>query len=356
MNIFHVTRCVSAPRPYGGFNRSQQILGILSRHGINCRSIDLFAAEFGHRGPNLRAGLALALRSDFPQPRTYSRLWIAGHYHRLLAAAIAREADMRPVLIWENTEDDLLASAAQQLGLKVIAVPHDLVTLNRPTHGDTWPDLAREVRGLSRSDALFAISLEERWLLQLLGCSAGWLPYFPPAALETSLLRTRAQRRPAADAPILMLGSATNPQTRAGLEHQLKLLRAVSPALGRKVVLAGNGTQDLAALAGENVEMRGAISDSELTTLMAEAAVLWTYQAAGTGALTRVVEALLAGLPVAGGGVALRSTAHLADVFPVETIAQLHQLLPLLPVVAAQPLPPTQAEEDFVKTVTALAS
>ena len=192
MNIFHVTRCIAAPRAYGGFNRSQQILGILSRQGINCMSIDLFAEDFGGRAGNLRAGLALALRRGFPKPRSYSRLWVAGHYHRLLASALARQPAIRPVLIWEDTEDDLLAYAATQLGLKVIAIPHDLVTLNRPASREPWPDLAREVRGLARSHGLFTISEEERWLLQLLGCSAGWLPYYPPAALETSLLRARA--------------------------------------------------------------------------------------------------------------------------------------------------------------------
>ena len=151
MNIFHVTRCLAAPRAYGGYNRSQQILGILSRQEIHCMSINLFAEDFGGRAANVRAGLALVLRRGFPQPRSYSRLWIAGHYYRLLASALARQPAIRPVLIWENAEDDLLAHAATQLGLKVIAVPHDLVALNRPANPKTWPDLAREVRGLARS-------------------------------------------------------------------------------------------------------------------------------------------------------------------------------------------------------------
>jgi glycosyltransferase involved in cell wall biosynthesis len=259
------------------------------------------------------------------------------------------------VLIWENTQDDLLAHAAARLGLKVIALPHDLVALNRATIHEPWRALAREVRGLAGSDQVITIALEERWLLRLLGCPARWLPYYPPAAVEASLRRARLLRRPAAHAPILILGSTANPQTRAGLEHQLQLLRAAGPIAGRRVVLAGNGTADLTDLAGKNIEVRGAVSDGELTTLMAEAAVLWTYQAAGTGALTRIVEALIAGVPVAGGGVALRSTAHLAHVYPAETVAELAALLPSLPAVAAQPARPTAAEQEFIGQVKALA-
>jgi hypothetical protein len=230
------------------------------------------------------------------------------------------------------------------------------VTLNRAVAPEPGADFTREVRGLVHSDSVFTISLEERWLLRLFGCSADYLPYFPPAAVEESLLRARQNRRPAADAPILLLGSVTNPQTRTGLEHQLRLLRAAAPALDRRVILAGNGTQDLAPLAGANIEVRGAVSDEDLTTLMAETAVLWTHQAAGTGALTRVAECLIAGLPVAGSGVALRSTSHLSDVYAVETVDDLRRLLPTLPRVAVRPLPPSQAEREFAEKVTALGS
>lgn len=356
MNVFHVTRCIATPRAYGGFNRSQQILGILARHDIHCLPIDLFSEEFGDRSGNVRAGLAPALGANFPQPRSYARLWTAGRFHRMLAASQARHPDVRPLLIWESTGDELFGYAAAQMGLKVVALPHDLVTLNRVPAPEPGPELAREVLGLKRCDGLFTISREEQWLLGLFGCPADFLPYFPPAALEASLLRARQNRRPPANAPILLLGSISNPQTRAGVEHQLQLLRSAAPAPGRRVILAGNGTEALAALAGANVEVRGAVSDEALATLMAESAVLWTYQAAGTGALTRIVEALLAGLPVAGGGVALRSTAHLRDVYPVETVAELAALLPLLPPVAAQPVPPLQAEQELVKKVTALAA
>jgi hypothetical protein len=355
MKVLHVTRCLAAPRAYGGYNRSRQILEALSLHAVDCIPVDLFAPDFGGRTGNLRAGLALAWQRGFPAPRTYARLWIAGHYHRLLAAAVARQPAVHPVLIWENTQDDLLAYAAARLGLRVVALPHDLVALNRPAGPDTWPALAREVRGLAGCNGLFTISLEERWLLRLLGCAAECLPYYPPAEIESLLLQVRQQRRPAVNAPVLILGSTSNPQTRAGLAHQLQLLRDAGSALGRRIVLAGNGTSDLAELAGPGVEVRGTVGDGELSTLMAEAAVLWAYQAAGTGALTRVVEALVAGLPVAGGGVALRSTGHLSHVYPAGTVAELMALLPSLPAVAARPARPLQAERDFAGGVKALA-
>jgi hypothetical protein len=355
MKVLHVTRCTAGPRAYGGFNRSRQILETLSLHGIDCTTVDLFAPDFGERAGNLRAGLALALRRGFPAPRSYARLWIAGRYHRLLATALARSPAVHPVLIWENTQDDLLAHAAAQLGLKVVALPHDLVALNRPAGRETWPALAREVRGLAGCAGLFTISLEERWLLRLLGGAAEWLPYYPPAEIESLLLQVRRQRRPAVNAPILILGSTSNPQTRAGLAHQLQLLRAAGPTFGRRVVLAGNGTSDLAALAGPDIEVRGTVGDDELAALMTEAAVLWTYQAAGTGALTRVVESLVAGLPVAGGGVALRSTGHLAHVYPAETVAELNALLPSLPAIATPPVRPLRAEREFAGRVKALA-
>ncbi len=352
---FHSTRCLPGARAYGGVNRSQQLLHVLQAAGGQPVPLNLFPNEHADRNGNLRAGLALALRRDFPGARTYSRIWTAGRYARLLGAARFANPGTPPLLLWENTADDLLAHAARSAGFQVVALPHDMVALNREGKGDRLPAFNEEIRALARTLATFTISEEENWLLRLFGCDSEWLPYHPSPLVEAPLLATRANRRPGPNAPVLILGSISNPQTRAGILHQLEMLRACPGIVGRQILLAGNDTDTLAPLIPPGVTLLGSASDDVLQDLLQTCAVIWIYQHTGTGALTRVVETLLAGLPVAGGGLALRSAHHHPDVHPADTPDDLARLLPFLPSCARQPRRPIAAETLFARKIRLLA-
>lgn len=353
-SVLHSTRCIAGAQAYGGVNRSLQVLAALERGGGAPVKIDIYDKDVSHRLANLRAGLSLASQKSFPGSRTYARLWTAGRFSRILNRARKAHPDCAPVLLWENTQDILLAHAAMAAGLRVIALPHDIVALNECGKSDRHSAFHDEVKTLARTDYVFPISEEENWMLRLFGCTSEHLPYHPESSLERSLLACRARRQPAPDAPILILGSVTNPQTRAGILHQLQLIKESPGVITRPILLGGNGTESLAAQIPPGVKLCGSLSADELNRLLEISAAIWIYQHVGTGALTRVVEMLLAGLPVVGGGLALRSTRQHADVYQADTPEELALLLPRLPTHAKLPERPLKAEKVFIDRIRKL--
>jgi hypothetical protein len=75
------------------------------------------------------------------------------------------------------------------------------------------------------------------------------------------------------------------------------------------VMLAGYGTEALAGDAPPRVRVLGGQSWEALTDLLAGAAALWVHQAPMSGALTRIPEALIAGVPVVANGWGARGHA-----------------------------------------------
>lgn len=353
--VFHSTRCLPGARPYGGVHRHRQILHLLSLGGIQPVSLDLFDRSTRGRASNILSGLPLLFSARFPASRTLSTLWSTGRFSRIVRRAIAAHPGCRPLLLWENTSDPLLAHAALGAGLRIIALPHDFVSLNRPSASVSLRSFGQELGLLRRVHSVQTISEEETILLRLVGCEADWLPYFPAPDLEADFHNIRAARCPADDAPLLILGSTVNPQTREGILAQLAQLAATSKPFPRRVLLAGNGTASLHPHIPPGVTLLGPITDAELRKLLPTVVALWVNQYAGTGALTRIPEMLLAGVPVIGSGVALRSARHLASTYQADSMAAIESILPTLPRIATAPFRPTEAEARFVARVTQAA-
>src|SRR6202000_2291777 len=86
------------------------------------------------------------------------------------------------LMIWENTTRFYPLRESRRRALKVVAVPQHTEALdsNAPARHGTkqlLESLSREVGALVATDAVFALSREDAWLLRLCGAEAFCLPY-----------------------------------------------------------------------------------------------------------------------------------------------------------------------------------
>jgi hypothetical protein len=251
-----------------------------------------------------------------------------------------------------------VAAAAGKFGLSLIAMPHNFEALI-PTEwpprldlDDTFWLMRRDIEWLSRADRVWAIGTLDQELLQLFGIPARLLPYRPPTARRDELLAIRRQRSQFPSSHILILGSALNAPTRAGMVELLRFLRGHPVRM--PLVVAGFGTETLAAEAGTGVHLAGEQSDASLRELLVGARALWVHQGPMTGALTRITEALIAGVPILANTWAARSVPANPGLF---VYANLSEAAGLLKSELALPTPPdiSRYEEDFVADLRMLA-
>jgi hypothetical protein len=288
---------------------------------------------------------------------------LLGHRTLFYREALARHAGVR-VLLWETTYDSILPELARRAGYRVVALPHNLESLVSeavfadPAY-DPLDDLRAEIRRLGRADAVYTIAREERWLLEARGVAADYLPYHPDPALAAECRRMRerreAQARGGAAGPLLVLGSALNPATARGMRLQLEWL-AAEPDPSRSVVVAGRQTERvLADCSGPGVALVGGVSREQLTELMVQCSALLIHTVAGAGAVTRIPEALLAGIPVIANSNAARDQFGTPGVHVYANRAEFAALVRArLPVPPAPPAP-TAAELRFTDQLRRLA-
>lgn len=359
MTLYRITRALRQASRYGGWNRAEQIREALEELDAPWVEVDFFDRRFGQRGANLRAGLGLWPRLPGPL-RTgglrarYRTLWTLGQMFRLLQSAQAQKGGPG-VLIWENTDDPLVAVAARATGARLVALPHNINTLyhRRPEMPlEQWTiALAAELAGLAQAHGVVAIAAEEHNFFRLADLPASLLPYFPPSEHRRELATQRESRSERPET-VLVLGSAQNEQTATGMRTQLQWALGWSEASRRRVVVAGVETERLAsAFPGAGFTFAGRLSDEALRQQMQLAAVLWVHQEHGTGVLTRIPDALCAGVPVVANRLAARGWIGVPGVHVVDYPEQLEAALEGPGAATEPPFPAlaTKAFQDLVR-------
>lgn len=333
---------------HGGNARSEQIAELVAEAGFTYQVIERTGA--GHPLSDRLRGLALK--------SLHRRRWrnipafLLGFYITLLDRTLGTHPGPR-VLLCEDTLLPVPLWRAHRHGFKTIALPHNVETLSGI--GSDLHALGAELEAMQLADEIFCIADEDAWLWTNLGLRAQVLPYFPLGARRRRLAAIAASRptHQGPDAPWLLLGTAHHAPTREGMRT---VLRWLEPALaaGLPFVVAGHGTESLAAEAPSRAVFTGSISDEELDSLLRRARGLVVHQERGTGALTRIPEALTAGLPVLASRLAARSTGSLFGVTRYETADELLALVQS----PTPPIPPPRAPagDAFITRLRALAS
>jgi glycosyltransferase involved in cell wall biosynthesis len=344
---------------HGGNRRARQIFDLLSRTGPG-------VAPMTSVRDRAMAGLQLArwrtaldyVRDVHVDPLRRARV-LAGFARNYGDArrGLALHPKAR-VLIWEDTTNAHVMRAAKDAGLRVVAVPQNLESLvpdmAEGRTGQVLPwSFEYEVAQLARADRVYTISREEQWLLRLRGIDAQYVPFFPGAAERERWLALRAARQGPFDRYVI-LGSAVNPPTRAGIHDILRWLASAPDTARAEIHVAGYGTEVFRELASDRIKVHGALGDDELFAQLRRARAVLLHQGAAVGALIRVSEMLLAGIPVIANPIAARSTGQYQGVVIYESMQQLAGLLgretwepPPLPGV------PDALEHEFIEDVRA---
>lgn len=241
--------------------------------------------------------------------------------------------DKDVVFIWEHTNDYAPMCLMKAAGAKVIAYPHNLESLV-PTQTDFMTGkkspywLYEEIERLKMCDEVYCISKEETWLLSLYGVNAFYFPYYPPKEAEKNFVKVKEARQVDIDRKnrkYLILGSATNPPTRMGMEKLVNEL--ADKDMNYQIHVAGYGTESLGRIENSMIFYHGALNNEELFHLLAETDGLIINQPPTSGALTRIAEMRVAGIPVFVNFAAARDYYNLDGVVVYSSFGELKNLL-----------------------------
>ena len=290
----------------GPEKRTSQITELIASLGFELEEMHP-AANFGKLRTRI-AGLVARLQAGSHASVDGAGIGLLGYRYLFYRNAISRHHGLR-ILIWETTYDTLLPKMARKAGYRILALPHNLESLvsehvfSRPSY-DPSVDLGSEVKRLKKSDAIFTISKEERWFLEARGLSVGYLPYFPDSILasECGYIRKLRIARTASDGsvpgPLLLLGAAYNPATLRGMQLQLSRLASLGASCPSVVVAGPETDSKLGSFSSSRVNVLGRIPREHLVELLISCKAMLIHTAAGAGAVTRIPEALLSGVPV----------------------------------------------------------
>lgn len=211
--------------------------------------------------------------------------------------------------------------------IRLVAFPHNLESLSfgRRTvlSGETAPGwFVEEIKILRKCDYVVTISLEEQWLLQLYAIKAGFLPYIPSKQEHSRLLRVRMRRNQYRGGDYLLaLGTFSNPPTRQGMLDIVDF--CIQTGCPAKIIIAGFDTGEILRLCEnlpENITVLGAVTPERLEELLVGCRAVLVYQKCGTGALTRLIELCIAGVPVLANTTSLRSHQNIRGFVPFDDL------------------------------------
>lgn len=343
---------------HGGNHRSAQILELIERSQLSITRLnrpllsnvrDRYLAAIGAFVNPQTVGFMLKHQIQV-QP-SLKNVAFCGFQRQLYAQVLTQHSGSK-LLIWEATKNYVAPYVAKDQNFKVIAVPQNLESFVPDAFHES---LSTEIQALAEADIVFCISREEEWLLRLHGANAHYLPYYPSSSIEQHLLAIRRDRT--SQNRYLILGSAGNPPTREGMIEQIQWLKQIRQHLSFEVDIVGYGTESLQEYCDETFVLHGGISDERLSTILMQAKAALVHQTASSGALTRIPELLIAGIPVIANSNACRSAFSYSGVYCYDDLLELldhlkqplEEFPPLLP-------RPVAAEKRFIDALQHLQS
>ena len=287
----------------GASKRTAQIHELLSKE-FDLINLNKISRVFFRRFKRYTAALRLWIKhpikiksfKDFPQ---------LGYHYLNYRKTVKANQNKVPYLFWESTRQNYHYAPFiyKQLGCKLIAFPHNLESLvpgqnsavsNKPS--PLWLD--EELDQLRLCDHVFTISEEEQWFLSLNKIKSTYYPYFPTNILTEKLLSIRKLREHnVTNNFYLIFGSFFYEPIGKGLLEVLKVLNETNI----HVKITGFGSDaifnGIDYALNKNLEPLGETTPSELNDLLASCKGVIINQALSSGALTKLKELQIAGVP-----------------------------------------------------------
>lgn len=321
MRKFEITRFTlfkSDPFGHGGEKRTAQITELLLEVDIKWRNIPTGMEP--RRFSIYYIKKCFRLITLFTKVYGITRKWIHPliFYRTLkLVSQFTGVLDLEDdksskVILWEATkmEFSYVIPLFKEKGFKIVAVPHNIESfvpgLKSGLTNRTSPNwLMEEVAILKKCDKVFVISKEESLLLRQFGVNAQYFPYFPPVETFEYLIKIRKNRTENKKVnnerkKILMLGSAINAPTKEGMIDRINFFNENIYVKSYDLIIAGYGTKEL-ELPGNyqhNIRLLGELTNHQLADVLTATDILLIHQPATAGALTRIIEMLIAGIPI----------------------------------------------------------
>ncbi len=352
------------PNGDGGYRRTSQIDELIrsAEFGISdiVKNLPLSSTSRWSRYIN---GIRMIVKHRFKIYPSYKMIGYCGYLYQKYQQALNQHRGKK-ILLWEENREQyyMIPYAAKDADFQIIAAPHNLESLfleniDHFTHKSLPDSLKNEIKHLSLADVVFCISREEQWLLKLFGIDADFLPYYPPQSVLSNLLKVRQLRQPTQENKFLILGTAGNRITKMGIIELIKLLKIIQNKIEFKVDIAGYGTEILKKHCDDInlITLHGTVEPEKLNQLLISTKAVLIYQRSGVGALTRIPEMLIAGIPVIANSNACRSAFGYHGVYCYDNLDELAELMSRKLDSTSVPQRPKKAEKRFIDCLKKMA-
>ncbi|KZL48956.1 MULTISPECIES: hypothetical protein [Cyanophyceae] len=379
ITLFRDTHFLSLSEGHGGNRRTLQIKEILSRANyevIDLRDNPKLIQEFLEQS---FFKIIIQLIKIIPYFFRYFA-FIFPDYKKFISSVIKTwqlrekltyntyDKSKEKILICEDSLNFLTPRFAKKQGFKIISLPHNFDSIssndcNFSNLSSNFRSLKNEIMHFHCSDHIFCISREEQWFLRLCGLKSDYLPYYPPESIVKNILEIRNDRAcinfddSSRSKQFVILGTYLNLPTKHGIIELVEWFNSFDKLINIKVYIAGFGTEKLKDEISlhSNLELLGTLSDQELTNVLIQTSAVIINQRYGLGALTKIPELLIAGVPVVVNGIAARSYHNYDGIYVYENKQELCDLLLsnklYTPSILERPL---QDETRFINTLNAL--
>ena len=294
---------------FGGYYRTSQIMELLSDAGCDVRLIDRSSIFF----------------SRAKRMRTWLQLWkdlrnlSLRDQHRVVHDFLVMRHVLRgghKILITEGIVDRLKFKAALSSGVPVVCFPECWTAL-LPGYRDSLTGAVKEdALKLQRIlyekvDGVGWISREELWLGRNLGLTGEYVPYYPCVDHHANLSEIRQKRKEkgALERYLIIATENNSDDPERAFTEQVRILSAVAEAQqGMCIDVVGYAADKYRHFWNHPCfKVHGRVSREEMARFMTECRALLIHGFQGIGTITRIVDCLVAGIPVVANGVAARS-------------------------------------------------
>lgn len=246
------------------------------------------------------------------------------------AASVKRSGMIDLAFVEDPVYFPALVESLKKQGTRVIAVCQNIESLSagQAAPGRQRALLNREIDVLSECALAVTISREEDFLLNNLGINSIFFPYYPVESIAKKMLEIRVEREKREKSGLLLIGSFNNIPTKEGMLKVISFWKKIGYALtGERLMVAGFGTDSLKADEHEGIEVLGTVEEGALGGLCAGIKACLCYQEKASGALTKIPEMLMAGVPVIANTRAARSYYNTEGLFEMTSLEEIGSVL-----------------------------
>ncbi len=341
----------------GGYRRFVQLERLLRRAGFDYQFFT--SLNQAHAAASILHKVMDGLKSKSSMTDGEYSHWSSGHReyvynNRLIArrwaALFKGTGEVKTVFIDDPIYFAPLVKKMKGLGISVVAMCQNIETLSA---GQVVMDRQRELFNreldvFSACDMVVTISREETFLLQNLGVDAVYFPYYPVDSIRNRMLGIRKARGSSPKRDIIVMGTYVNTPTRLGTVRIMDAWKRGLCESGDRLLVAGFGMEALKDLEGGGAVVLGTLTNDELDEKLSTIKACLCYQENGSGALTRIEEMLIAGVPVLANSQAARSYYNIRGVVEFSDLDGLGQAIARLDLDEGVVPAPEEPDAEFL--------